>query len=181
MCRRVFPNNQINRIRYFTARVQPWDRDPKKPERQNLFIRALLTIPNLSVHYGQFRSHPRDRPLVNPSQGQPRTARVLYTEEKGSDVNLATYLLLDGFRGEYEVAIVVSNDSDLVEPVRVVKDELGLAVGILNPQRNRGKTAWELMKAASFYRRIRTSTLKACQFPPTLEDVTGVFTKPKEW
>jgi len=43
------------------------------------------------------------------------------TEEKGSDVNLATHLLHDGFRGMFEAAVLITNDSDLTEPVRVVR------------------------------------------------------------
>jgi NYN domain len=73
--------------------------------------------------------------LANPQPGQPRTVEVIKTEEKGSDVNLATYLLLDGFDGDYELAVVISNDSDLLMPVAVVRHRLGLTVGILNPQR----------------------------------------------
>ena len=52
-------------------------------------------------------------------------AKVLKTEEKGSDVNLATHLLMDGFRDDYELAVVVSNDSDLLLPVQVVTQRIG--------------------------------------------------------
>ena len=52
-------------------------------------------------------------------------------EEKGSDVNLAAHLLVDGFTGKYEVAVVVSNDADLLEPVRLVRAVLGLPVGVI--------------------------------------------------
>jgi hypothetical protein len=38
------------------------------------------------------------------------------TEEKGTDVNLATYLLVDGYEGDYEQALVMSNDADLALP-----------------------------------------------------------------
>jgi hypothetical protein len=48
---------------------------------------------------------------------------------------------MDGFASDYEVAVVVSNDSDLLEPIRMVRDRLGLTVGILNPYR---KTAVDL-------------------------------------
>jgi len=51
---------------------------------------------------------------------------ILDTKEKGSDVNLATYLLMDGFKREYEMAVVISNDSDLVEPIKLVTSERGL-------------------------------------------------------
>jgi hypothetical protein len=40
--------------------------------------------------------------------GQPgKYARVIKTEEKRSDVNIATHLLMDGFHGDYELAVVV--------------------------------------------------------------------------
>ena len=45
--------------------------------------------------------------------------RVWNLEEKGSDVNLPSYLLRDGFLGEYEAAVVISDDSDLVEPTQI--------------------------------------------------------------
>lgn len=106
---------------------------------------------------------------------------VMDTKEKGSDVNLATYLLADGFQGEYELAIVVSNDSDLVAPVEVVRAQRGFQVGILNPQGRRRGTAWDLMRTATFYRRIREGVLKASQFPPTLQDAHGTIRKPKGW
>src|SRR5579885_2614118 len=50
----ALPANQINRIRYFTARVKPRPHDPQQPVRQQTYIRALLTLPNLTVHYGQY-------------------------------------------------------------------------------------------------------------------------------
>ena len=48
-------------------------------------------------------------------------------------MNLATYLLADAFEARYEQAVVISNDSDLVEPIRVVRDQLGRHVIVLNP------------------------------------------------
>lgn len=59
-------------------------------------------------------------PLSNPK----KYVRVAITEEKGSDVNIATHLINDGWKDLYDVAIVVSNDSDLIEPIRIVKSEL---------------------------------------------------------
>jgi hypothetical protein len=51
--------------------------------------------------------------------GQPQKyARVIKTEEKGSDVNLATHLLHDAHMGRFDVAGVISNDSDLLEPIK---------------------------------------------------------------
>ena len=47
-----------------------------------------------------------------------KTVQVMKSEEKGSDVNIASYLLVDAFDDDYEAAVVVSNDSDLAEPIR---------------------------------------------------------------
>lgn len=54
---------------------------------------------------------------------------MIKTEEKGSDINLATYLLIDAFRGDSDMAVVVSNDSDPCEPIRIVQDEFHVPVG----------------------------------------------------
>src|SRR5947208_16760199 len=74
--------------------------------------------------------------LVNEARreflGERRTVEVIRTEEKGSDVNLATMLLVDSFAEEFELAVVISNDSDLAMPIEVVR-QMGFDVGILNP------------------------------------------------
>jgi hypothetical protein len=82
-------------------------------------------------------------------------AEVIKTEEKGSDVNLASLLLADGFRGKYEVAVVISNDSDFVLPIQIVRDELKLPVGVVNP---RGHPSRELLAVSTFFKRIRPWT-----------------------
>lgn len=105
-------------------------------------------------------------------------AEVLDTKEKGSDVNLATYLLFDGFKNDYEMAIVISNDADLAEPIRLVTQELKLPVGIWHPHRTHVN---ELAKVATFYRRIHRDSLRDSQFPPTLTDRHGIIHKPPTW
>lgn len=113
-----------------------------------------------------------------PARG-PRTVEVLDTKEKGSDVNLATYLLLDGFQKNYEMAVVLSNDADLAEPIRVATRDLKLRVGILNPHRQ--QNLHELRGIAEFYRPIRERALAACQFPSIIKDATGEIHKPATW
>jgi len=178
LCTLLLPGHHINRIRYFTTRIVPPRDDPQKLRRQLTYIRALETIPNLSVHYGQFLTHSVWRPLVNPPTQGAQTVQVLDTKEKGSDVNLATYLLVDGFKKEYEMAVVISNDSDLVPPIKAVREELGLPVGILHPGGTRSR---ELSEVAAFYRPIRSRALRASQFPPVLTDTRGQVRKPAEW
>lgn len=178
LCRLVLKGHNINRIRYFTARVQPRPGDPQQAQRQQVYIRALQTIPNLSVHYGHFLSNPKWMPLANPPLAGPRTVKVINTEEKGSDVNLATHLLWDGVQGDYDVAVVVSNDSALLEPIKIVRGQLNLQVGVLNPQKRPSRV---LQQEADFLRQIRAGALSLSQFPLTLKDSTGTITKPSSW
>ena len=89
-------------------------------------MRALSTIPNLTIHFGSFLSHPKMMHLAHPAPGGPQTIEVIRTDEKGSDVNLASYLLVDGFERDYDIAVVVSNDSDLATPIQLVRGKLGV-------------------------------------------------------
>ena len=86
----IRPSDTIDAVRYFTARVKG-DQDPTAPGRQKLYLKAISTLPAVTIHLGQFRTHPVRMPLANAALGQTRTAQVLKTEEKGSDVNLATF------------------------------------------------------------------------------------------
>lgn len=177
--RTIFPNYEINRIRYFTAIVGPTPLDPDKSERQQMYLRALETIPGLSVHLGRFSTNVKQRYLAGTAAGTtPTKVDVIEHEEKGSDVNLASYLLVDGFANEYDVAIVVSNDSDLAEPIRLARSRLNVKVGLLNPRKY---TAFDLLDIADFYQRVRRGPLSVSQFRPTLNDANGVITKPDTW
>ena len=175
--RLLLPGYAINRIRYFTAVVESRPSDPGQQQRQQAYIRALHTIPNISVHYGTFMTNPVRLPLARPRPALPRTVEVLRTEEKGSDVNLATFLLIDGFRQDYDVAAVVSNDSDLKAPIEAVRRELGLPVGVVIPNPRIRRSALP----GDFCRRIRHGALAASQFPPILTDARGPIRRPASW
>ena len=52
-------------------------------------------------------------PVASSLLKKPKYVNVMKTEEKGSDVNIAAHLINDGYKGLYQVAILVTNDSDL--------------------------------------------------------------------
>ena len=179
LCSRLVPNHEVGRIRYFTAPVEYRLDRPGQRQRQLTYLRALNTIPNLTIHEGRFQTDRRRRPLANPIPEIGRFVEVLETREKGTDVNLATHLLVDGFQGDYEQAVVISNDSDLAPAVRMVRDAIGLPVGVVNPS-PRDPTPM-LRLSSTFQRHIRERTLAECQFPDTLTDDVGTITKPEGW
>lgn len=179
LCQLLLPKNQILKIKYFSALVTARPGDPDQPNRQQIYLRALRTIPHLEIIYGHFLEHEVMMPVADSTPGSPRTVRVIKTEEKGSDVNIAAHMINDGHKGRYQVAILLSNDSDLVEPVKIVRNELMLPVGVLNPRP--ASPSHELRKYATFVKPIRKGVLAASQFPPTLTDKTGTFHKPSIW
>ncbi len=138
----------------------------------------MATLPDLEIHYGAFRSRTKLRPLAAPEL--PRYVMVRDWEEKGSDVNLATRLLVDGFNGKYEQAVVVSNDADFASAIRYVRDGLGRRVTLVNPDPNR-TSPLALSNAATYVKRLWKSHLRQSQFPNTLTDPTGAITKPISW
>ena len=179
LCNFLLPKNQILGIKYFTALVTARLNNPDQPNRQQIYLRALRTIPGLEIILGHFLEHEIMMPVANPAPGMPKHVRVIKTEEKGSDVNIASHLINDGHKKSYEAAIIISNDSDLVEPVKIVRSELKIPVGVLNPIPD--KPSHELRKYATFVKPIRKGVLSASQFPPVLNDSVGTFYKPSSW
>src|SRR4051812_37222606 len=96
-CQTALPKNQIHRIRYFTAHIKARPDDPQQPDRQQAYLRALQTLPNLSIHHGRYLENKVRMRLAEPLPDGTTQVQVLKSEEKGSDVNLATYLLVDAF------------------------------------------------------------------------------------
>jgi hypothetical protein len=196
LCDIMLTNNEINQIKVFTGVVKPRPNDPQQPVRQQTYFRALRTIPNLTIIEGSFLTHIRKFPKAESRpDGSLEYVQVLYTEEKGSDVNLAAHLLYDAFIDHYEMAVIISNDSDLAEPIRIVKVLLKKKIGLLNPQINKPeyrdehgnidyskvKFSHALGRYANFYKPITEEALRLSQFPDVMTDEAGTFRKPASW
>lgn len=176
----LLPRNEIEKVRYFTAQVSARPHDPDQPQRQQTYFRALGTIPEIELHFGHFLTHEVRMPDAAAwNAGRYRAVRVIKTEEKGSDVNLATHLLMDAVDNLFEVAIIVSNDSDLKEPIAQVRNRFGKTIGLLSPRDARISRA--LLPLADFVKRFGPNALAAAQFPDRLTDAVGAFQKPAGW
>ena len=178
LCRRLLPKDQITKIRYFTARISSRPDYPQQAARQDTFLRALDTFPLIEIHEGHFVTRPTRMPLVHPPASGPRTVEVWKTEEKGSDVNIATYLLLDAFQRRCDTAVVISNDSDLAEPIRIARTEIGIKVGIINPHMPQYRSR---RLQGTFFKQLRHNVLANVQLPPIIHTSQGVIHKPSAW
>lgn len=116
------PQNHILKIKYFTARILPTARDPLQNRRQDLYLQALRKHhpEQIDIHLGHFLMKPARFPLADPSENG-RIVTVLRSEEKGSDVNLAVHMVNDAWENLYDCAVLITNDSDLTEAIRLTK------------------------------------------------------------
>lgn len=188
MSRAALPGTcTIERVNYYTAHISGRV-DPAAPRRQHAYLRALATLPKVAIHYGNFLVtqkwaglvQPPDfrPPLTLPAGDPPHVAYVWKTEEKGSDVNLGVHLVRDAFRGSFDLAAVLTNDTDLVEPIRIVTQELGLPVTLLSPI---ARPATSLANVATNVRHVQPY-IGPCQLSdPILVPGKKPIRKPSEW
>ena len=174
--------HEILSIKYFTA-IVTGKIDPDQPIRQKTFLRALQKyIPEISIHYGEFLSHNVFKPLSYPINKnlfgkKIKFVNVIKTEEKGSDVNLSLHLLNDAWLDLYDCAVVVSNDSDLAESLRLVKKQHKKMIGVITPSKIHPSK--ELMQYANFNKRVRKGVLATSQLPDPIPGTT--IRKPSPW
>src|SRR5437899_2369590 len=77
MCRKLLKaTDTIEAIKYFTAEVAARPHDPDQPVRQQTYLRALRTIPNLEIILGHFLTKPCIMPLVTPLPNGTAFVRV---------------------------------------------------------------------------------------------------------
>ena len=172
MSQKLFPNDKITVVRYFTARIRTLD-DEQAPQRQQAYLRALDTLePVVSVHFGYFQ-------LQHPTTGLAKSALVRRFREKASDVNLASHLLSDAFRNRFEKAAVVTSDADFAEPIRIVEHEIGLPVTLVHPTKHPDPALSRVEPSEIL--RLSLSSVRMCQFPKVLTDDDGEFRCPESW
>ena len=189
LCELSFPADQIKDIHYFTARIKPNPHDPDKHVRQDTYFRALRTLPGLHIHEGTYSRKAVKLPLhpIPAPPTPPTLVKVVKIEEKGSDVNLATRLLIDAFDKAFDAAVVITNDSDVAEPIRQVRRKFGYRVMVLHSCSKPGRGPSIDLRRATSVRggstplEIQVVHLAASQFPPTLTDAHGTFHKPASW
>lgn len=172
-----FEDGTLVHLKYFTSKVSPRPGNLDIHIRQNFYLRALATIPECSIHFGQFKKRQVKGALLD-GHGRPgRIVTVEKFEEKGSDVNIANHMLVDGFLDRYDSAILISNDSDLAGTLDLIKEHIKKPVGLAIT----GELTIDLKKRATFTRKITDEILLASQFDETITDSKGSFHRPKKW
>ena len=105
------PNQQLLLTKYFTARIAG---PPDKEERQSIYIGALETLSDFQIFYGKYQLNPRQCSHCGFEDEVPN--------EKMTDVNIAVEILKDAYQDKFDAALFISADSDLVPPVKTVRE-----------------------------------------------------------
>ena len=175
LCGYILPADyEITAITYCTAPVV----NQTARTEQGIYLKALKKhIPELKILPGEFVPRPKTGVLEGSKSSKPVT--IIAHVEKFTDVNLAVHLVNDANRDRFDCAVVISNDSDFAEALRLVKDECRKEVWLLSPVKHNEKPTNKLTIHATRTKVIWPSTLKRSQLPQRIPG--SKLHKPKGW
>ena len=174
----VRQGDDIQEIHYFTSEATG-----KKRERQSAYIRALRTLPKVTVRLGRFKMKTFECRVAScdVEQGERRYQGF---EEKETDVALSVTLLDDAYRDRAERFIVVSGDSDLLPAIRLVRARFPKKEIVVYIPAQKGTSraaAREMRKIAHKSRTAPWEPLRRAQLPPIIPTDAGNIEKPASW
>lgn len=163
------PGQKLQKVKYFTSRITvPID----KAKRQNDFIEALETIPDLKIFYGKYQA--------NSIKCSNCGNIIMKSNEKMTDVNIAVEMLTDAFMNNFDIAILISGDSDLSGPITNIKKIFPDKRVIVAFPPSRISSQIQQIAHSSFV--IGRKKLKDSIFPDQVIKKDGhILTRPKRW
>ena len=174
MCEKILrPNQKLVGVKYFSSKVFPTPDDRFRHKRQLVYLAAIDTLPDVFVIRGRFQKKERICPKCKGKYRQP--------EEKMTDVSFGIEVVSDGMKDEYDVAVLVTNDTDQVPTIKKTRIECPKKrVIIVFPP---GSGANDLKKAVDeepFF--ITPSIIRSSQLPDEVKGVDGsILRRPEEW
>ena len=188
-------------VKYFTSRVLG---SASKSKRQNVYFIVLKTVSQIKITFGNLvkrkesgnmsRAEQTRLNLTEQSKRNIKGQEVAINtfEEKGTDVNLASHLIYDACNDEFDIAYVISNDTDFVEPIRMVKEDIGKTIVVVAPHRSlvdekrkRNRVPipdTKLKRAANDVYYIKDSLFIDSQFSDEIRtNAEKIITKPLNW
>lgn len=160
--------DDIEEVLYFTA-YTPWD--PEKRDRHKLYVQAISSVGVTTIE-GQFKL--KDKKC--------RKCKKWYKtyEEKQTDVNIASYLFHYAINDNYDKAIIISGDSDLIPAIELVKTNFPeKQIGLIIPITRRAE---HLKQSVDFHMKMKEKHLKASLLPDKMILPDGkVIGRPPEW
>ena len=175
---------EVVSIKFFTAPIKAYPPNPDKLLRQHFYLEALFALPRVKIIEGFYTKHKVKMPFYKEPcvfcDKVDGMASVVKLEEKRSDVNIATEMLLDAtLESGIDAFTLVSGDSDLAGPVSAIRYRLKKPVAVYNPHIG---TCDELKRYASLYRNIPRGLPAKCQLPDVVITPDGrTIHRPAAW
>ncbi len=175
------PDQKLIRVKYFTARISSGDEKmpvrikeemEAKRRRQMIFLEALGTLDDFYIFEGHYLTNAVICKKCGFSWNKP--------EEKMTDVNIATELIMDAFNDQYDTAFLISGDSDLVPSILAVLEKFDnkRIVAAFPPRR----VSERIKQVVSGYFTIGESKIRRSRFPDEVKKPDGyILRRPYEW
>ena len=162
------PGQEIVGIKYFTSRVS---NNPDKQKRQSTYIEALETV-GIKIYYGHYQ-----RDAIECRRCNNVWANY---NEKMTDVNIATHMIMDAYKDKYDMALLISGDSDLVPPIKEINEHFkNKRVFVAFPPKRHNNSVAIVAKGSLT---IGRKKLADSQFDTEVKKKDGyIIKKPKEW
>lgn len=163
---------QLQAVKYFTARIAANTNNPDKQRRQSTFLEAVESLPLTRVFYGHYL--PKRRECFNCG------ATWTTHEEKMTDVNISVELMKDAFDDAFDTALLFSGDSDLAAPVEMVLTRYpSKRIVMVWPP---GRHSHKLESLASDDLWLGRGVLQNCQLPDPYTKPDGfLLRRPAQW
>ena len=182
-------NDTLGRIRYFTCLPHY---DTRKLRDHKIYISALEAVcPAVEVFYGDFAKVGPAITCKNKDCGNifdPPVAQCPVCQwkkrptthiEKQTDVSLAVNLVKDAFDDDFDVAYIVSGDTDLIPAIEMVRQlDDTKKVGVLFPPAREHEG---FRGVARFAIPIRAHEIKKHQLDDPVQSSHGDIKKPDTW
>jgi len=162
------PNQELIHIKYFTSRVS---NNPDKQKRQTKYIEALETK-GVQIYYGLYQAGTIECKLCG-------NIWATYSE-KMTDVNIATQMIIDAYKNSFDMAMLISGDSDLVPPIKSIHENFtDKRVFVAFPPKRHNSSVAIVAKGSMT---IGRKKLVDSQFPEEVQKRDGyILKKPLEW
>ena len=162
----------LEHCHYFTARIRDSSSKGQSAKRQSIWLDVQDTLENLTSHFGHY--------LQKPQKCNGCGSKWIVNEEKMTDVNIATQLLIDAYEDKFDTALIVSGDSDLSTPIEeVLRRFPDKKIVVVFPP-NRHSNHLRGIATSSFM--LGETKLRQNQLPETIATQTGhELKRPTEW
>lgn len=205
LCTSLLPDMELDSVFYFTAPIKKRFPEDSAPDRQHAYLRVLANE-GVNIVFGKFRKDNRwlrlaarePKQTIEPNlpehvgltrlafsksfqKSNPDIPKAFVSklEEKGSDVNLGSYLLRDSYLSHIKAALVLTGDSDLATPISF-SVQSGVNVLVVVP--GMAIAVNDLARACSNLQKLDIRTLEKHQYPTQYLSPSGRrIVRPKDW